>query len=83
VVEGPEQRDSTLESIASVVGYPSAQTEATIILKAAHLDPFSGGAVRARIFIQQVDNKIADAAGASDGRKIRYAVSLLRGQAAK
>jgi Retrotransposon gag protein len=39
--------------------------------------------MRARIFIQQVDNKIADAAGASDGRKVRYATSLLRGQAAE
>jgi Retrotransposon gag protein len=83
VFERPERRDNTTEPMASIVGYPSAQAGATITLKAAHPDPFSGGAVRARIFIQQVDNKIADAAGASDGRKIRYAVSLLRGQAAE
>jgi Retrotransposon gag protein len=30
-----------------------------------------------------VDNKIVDAAGASNGRKVRYATSLLRGQAAE
>jgi Ty3 transposon capsid-like protein len=69
--------------MASVAGQPSAYTEANITLKAAHPDPFSGGAMRARIFIQQVDNKIVDAAGASDGRKVRYATSLLRGQAAE
>jgi hypothetical protein len=56
--------------MASVVGHPSAYTEATITLKAVHLDLFLEGAVRARIFIQQVDNKIVDAAGASNGRKI-------------
>jgi hypothetical protein len=69
--------------MVSVVGHPSAYAETTITLKAVHPDLFSGGTVRARIFIQQMDNKIADAAGASDGRKIRYVVSLLRGQAAE
>ena len=49
-----------------------------ITLKAAHPDPFRGGTIKARIFILQVDNKIADAAGASEERKIRYAMSLLR-----
>jgi hypothetical protein len=69
--------------MASVAGQPSAYTGANITLKAVHPDPFLGGAIRARIFIQQVDNKIVDAAGASNGRKVRYATSLLRGQAAE
>lgn len=53
------------------------------VLKAAHPDLFSGGTQKARIFIQQVDNKIADAAGAIHNRKIQYTVSLLRGLAAE
>ena len=39
--------------------------------------------MKAKIFILQVDNKIADAAGATEGRKTRYAMSLLRGPAAE
>ena len=50
----------------------------TSVLKAAHSEPFSGRSVKAKIFILQVDNKIADAAEASEGRKIRYEMSLLR-----
>ena len=53
------------------------------VLKAVHFEPFSGGAMKARIFILQVDNKIADAVGASEGRKIWYSMSLLRGSAVK
>ena len=39
----------------------------SITLKAAHPDPFYGGNLKAKIFLQQVDNKIANAAGASEG----------------
>ena len=53
------------------------------MLKAAHSEPFSGGLMKVRIFILQVDNKIVDAAGAFKGRKIRYEMSLLRGPAAE
>ena len=58
------------------------KTEANVF-KAAHPESFSGGSVKAKIFILQIDNKIADAAGASEGRKIRYEMSLLRGSAAE
>jgi hypothetical protein len=64
--------------MASVVEQPSTYAEANITLKAVHLDPFLEGTIRARIFIQQVDNKIADAAEASNKRKVRYTTSLLR-----
>jgi hypothetical protein len=69
--------------MASVAGQPSAYAEANITLKAVHPNLFLEGTMRARIFIQQVDNKIADAAGASNERKVRYATSLLREQAAE
>ena len=55
----------------------------SITLKAAHPDPFYGGNLKAKIFLQQVDNKIANAAVASEGRQIRYMISLLRGPAAE
>jgi tRNA threonylcarbamoyladenosine modification (KEOPS) complex Pcc1 subunit len=64
--------------MASVAEQPSAYTEANIILKAVHPDPFLEGTIRARIFIQQVDNKIVDAAETSNERKVRYATFLLR-----
>jgi hypothetical protein len=47
VVKQPRRRDSTLESIVSVIGYSSVQAEAVITLKAVHLDPFLEGAIRA------------------------------------
>ena len=53
----------------------------TITLKTTHSDPFSGGTVKTKVFLQQVDNKIEDATGASDERMIRYVTSLLRGTA--
>jgi hypothetical protein len=64
--------------MVSVVGQPSAYVETNITLKAVYLDPFLEGAIRVRIFIQQVDNKIVDAAEASNGRKVRYTIFLLR-----
>jgi tRNA threonylcarbamoyladenosine modification (KEOPS) complex Pcc1 subunit len=65
--------------MASIVEQSSAYVEANIILKAVHLDLFLGEAIRARIFIQQVDNKIVDAVEASNRRKVRYTIFLLRG----
>ena len=53
------------------------------MLKAAHSESFSSGLIKAKIFILQVDNKIADAAETTEGRKIRYRMSLLRGSAAE
>ena len=53
------------------------------ILKAVHSEPFSSRSVKAKIFILQVDNKITDAAEASEERKIRYKMSLLRRSAAE
>ena len=55
----------------------------SITLKAAHPDRFYGENLKAKIFLQQVDNKIADAAGTSKGQQIRYMISLLRGSAAE
>ena len=57
-------------------------TEASV-LKAAHPEPFSDELMKAKIFILQVDNKITDAAGTSEKRKIRYRMSLLRRPAAE
>jgi hypothetical protein len=37
VVERPKRRDSTIESMASVVGYPSAYAGTTITLKAVEV----------------------------------------------
>ena len=53
------------------------------MLKVAHLDPFYGRNLKAKIFLQQVHNKIADAAGASERQRIRYMISFLRGSAAE
>jgi hypothetical protein len=69
--------------MVSVAGQPSAYAEVNITLKAVHPDPFLEGTMKARIFIQQVDNKIVDAAGASNRRKVRYAIFLLRRQVAE
>ena len=53
------------------------------VLKAAHPEPFSDESVKTKIFILQVNNKITDTAEASEGRKIRYDISLLREPAVK
>ena len=55
----------------------------SITLKAAHSDSFYGESLKAKIFLQQVDNKIANAAGASERQQIRYMISLLRRLAAE
>ena len=55
----------------------------SITLKAVYPDPFYERNLKAKIFLQQVDNKIANAAEASKGRQIRYMISFLKGLAAK
>ena len=69
-------------NLAGPSGWAGTGTD-SIKLKAAHPDPFYGGNLKAKIFLQQVDNKIADAAGASEKQQIRYMTSLLRGSAAE
>ena len=79
----PEQQT---EPMASNFARPSKWTGTgtdSITLKAAHPDPFYGKNLKAKIFLQQVDNKIADAARASERQQIRYMISLLRGPAAE
>ena len=53
------------------------------MLKEAYPDSFYGENLKAKIFLQQVDNKIADAAVASERRQIKYMISRLRGLAAE
>ena len=57
--------------------------EAVTVLKAVYPDSFYSGSLKTKMFIIQIDNKIADAAGATDEQKICYAISLLRGPALK
>ena len=79
----PEQQT---EPMASNLAGPSRWTRIgtdSITLKAAYPDPFYGRNLKAKIFLQQVDNKIADATGASERQRIRYMISLLRGPAAE
>ena len=79
----PEQQTEPMASnLAGPSGWAGTRTD-SITLKAAHPDPFYGGNLKAKIFLQQVDNKIADAAGASEGQRIRYMISLLRKSAAE
>ena len=79
----PEQQTEPIASnLAGSSGWTGIRTD-SITLKAAHPDPFYGGNLKAKIFLQQVDNKIANAAGASEGRRIRYMISLLRRPAAE
>ena len=53
------------------------------MLKAAHSESFSSRIIKIKIFILHMNNKIADAVEASEERKIRYIMSLLRGSAAE
>ena len=55
----------------------SITSSAVIILKIIYSDSFSSKSLKAKMFIIQVNNKITDAAGATEGQKIRYAMSLL------
>ena len=62
--------------------YPAIMNElvyetAANMLKAVHSESFSDESVKAKIFILQINNKIVDAAGASEERKIHYEMSLL------
>ena len=79
----PEQQTEPMaNNLAGPSGWTGTRTD-RITLKAAYPDPFYKGNLKAKIFLQQVDNKIANAAGASEGRQIRYMISLLRGPAAE
>ena len=69
-------------NLARPSGWAGTGTD-SITLKAAHLDPFYGGNLKAKIFLQQVDNKITNVAGAFEEQRIRYMISLLRGSAAE
>ena len=64
------------ESIISITDM-SVSTNA-ITLKTTHPDLFRKGTIKIRIFILQIDNKIIDATGTFEERKIRYIMSLLR-----
>ena len=77
-----QQTEPMASNLAGPSGWAGTGTD-SITLKAAHLDPFYGGNLKAKIFLQQVDNKIADAVGASEGWRIRYMISHLRGLAAE
>ena len=77
-----QQTEPIASNLAGPSGWAGTGTD-SITLKAAHLDPFYGGNLKAKIFLQRVDNKIADAAGASERQQIRYMISLLRGSAAE
>ena len=65
------------ESMASITG------AVTTVLKAVHPDPFNSESLRAKMFIIQMNNKIADAAEAMNEQKIQYAMLLLRDPALK
>ena len=58
-------------------------TESIMILKAVHLNAFSSGSLKAKMFIIQLNNKIIDAAEVTDRQKICYAMLLLWGLALK
>ena len=47
------------------------------VLKAVHLNSFSSESLKVKMFIIQVDNKIADAAEVTEDQKIRYTMLLL------
>ena len=51
------------------------------MLKADKPSPFSGGVLKAKLFLLQLENKMGDVDNPSDERTIRYAISLLQGPA--
>ena len=57
--------------------------ESAIVFKAAHLNTFNSRLLKAKMFIIQIDNKIADAAEATEEQKIKYIMLLLRDSALK
>ena len=69
-------------NLAGPPGWTGTGTD-SITLKAAYPDPFYGKNLKTKVFLQQIDNKIADAAGAFEGQWIRYTISLLRRPAAE
>ena len=79
----PEQQTEPMASnLAGPSGWMWTKTN-SITLKAAHPDPFYGEILKAKIFLQQVNNKIANAAGVSERQQIRYKISLLKKPAAE
>ena len=54
-----------------------------IVLKAVHLDAFYSKSLKAKMFIIQIKNKIADAVKTIDEQKIQYVMLLLRESALK
>ena len=79
----PKQQTKPIASnLAGPSGWAGTRTD-SITFKAAHPNPFYGGNLKAKIFLQQVDNKIAGAARASERQRIRYMISLVRGSAAE
>ena len=77
-----QQTEPMASNLAGSSRWTGTRTD-SITLKAAHPDPFYRGNLKAKIFLQQVDNKIANASGASEGQWIRYMISLLRRPAAE
>ena len=71
-----QQTKPMASNFAGPSGWAGTGTD-NIMLKAAHPDSFYKGNLKAKIFLQQVDNKIANAAGASERQWIRYMISLL------
>ena len=79
----PEQQTEPMASnLAGFSRWTGTGTD-SIMLKAAYPNLFYGGNLKAKIFSQQVDNKIANGAGAFEGQRIRYMISFLRGLAAE
>ena len=60
-----QQRKPLASNLARPSGWTGTGTD-SITLKAAHPDPFYGENLKAKIFLQQVDNKITDAARVSE-----------------
>ena len=55
----------------------TSSISAVTVLKVIYLDSFSSESLKAKMFIIQMNNKIADAVEATEGQKIRYAMLLL------
>ena len=68
--------------IASITAGLTYKIEASV-LKAVYSESFSDRTVKVKIFILQVDNKITNAVEASEERKIKYKMSLLKNPAAE
>ena len=74
--------DTVMQSMTASTTRLTFDTGASI-LKTIHPKPFSGEAIKTRIFILQINNKIADAAKTTEKRKIHYIIFLLWNSAAE